>query len=279
MSQSGIPITERKDFLESPRFEELLDRISAFSGDGVIDLSLWGEIALHPQREVLIGMILSRPELSAVVETSGIGWTDRDLRSLAEAASRAAPRKNRMAPLSWIVSLDACDGEVYKRIRGSGYAEAVECARTLMGLFPGSTYVQAVRTKGDEDAIEQFYRSWKEVSPRGGTEIIIQKYDNFCGFLPDLRASDLSPVKRCPCWHLIRDMSILIDGRVPRCREDIAACREGGDLSILGNVFTEPLELIWSRGEGPYREQCGPGGTPEYKGICADCDEYYTYNF
>jgi spiro-SPASM protein len=273
--QYGIPVTERKDFLDPARFEELLDKIAAFSGDGVIDLSLWGELALHPQKELLIGMILSRPELSAVVETSGLGWKPRDLDALAEAAAGAARRKNRMAPLSWIVSLDSADPGIYKKIRGPGYAEAVECARTLMGLFPRDTYVQAVRTKGDEDAVEQFYRSWKEASPRGGAQIIIQKYDNFCGFLPDLRASDLSPVKRRPCWHLIRDMAVLIDGRVPVCKEDVAA---GGD-SILGNVFTEALEVIWSRGEGRYREQCALRGGPVYKGICADCDEYYTYNF
>jgi spiro-SPASM protein len=214
-----------------------------------------------------------------VVETSGIGWKEGELRSLAEAAAKAAPRQNRMAPLSWIVSLDSADNGVYKKIRGPGYAEAVECVRTLMGLFPQDTYVQAVRTKGAEDDIERFYRSWKEIIPRGAARIIIQKYDNFCGFLPDLRASDLSPVKRRPCWHLLRDMSILIDGRVPVCREDIAACGDAGSPAVLGNIFREEPELIWSRGEARYREQCDAGDGPAYKGICTDCDEYYTYNF
>jgi spiro-SPASM protein len=221
-------------------------------------------------------MILSRPELSAVVETSGLGWKSRELASLAEAAAGAARRKNRMAPLSWIVSLDSADPGTYKKIRGPGYAEAAECARTLMELFPRDAYVQAIRTKGAEDDIEQFYRSWKERSPRGGAQIIIQKYDHFCGFLPDRGAADLSPVKRRPCWHLIRDMAILIDGRVPVCKEDIAAQDTG---EVLGNAFTESLELIWSRGESRYREQCALRDGPVYKGICADCDEYYTYNF
>jgi spiro-SPASM protein len=174
-----------------------------------------------------------------------------------------------MAPLSWIVSLDAADSNRYREIRGPGFAEAVECAKTLAALFPKDSYVQAVRVKGAEDDIEQFYRSWKEE----GAQIIIQKYDDFCGALPKLQASDLSPVQRRPCWHLMRDMAILMDGRVPLCRETL----DSGE--ILGNAFTEDLETIWARGEPFYREQCTAAGAIQYRGVCAGCDEYYTYNF
>jgi spiro-SPASM protein len=260
---NGEGITDRKDFLEPGRFTGLLDKIDSFSGDGVIDLSLWGELSLHPQKETLITAILDRPGLSCVIETSGLGWKTAELEALAAAASKAAPRKNRMAPLSWIVSLDAAGSSRYREIRGAGFSEAVECAKTLMSLFPKDSYVQAVRVKGAEDDIEQFYRFWKDL----GAGIIIQKYDDFCGFLPKLQATDLSPVQRRPCWHLMRDMAILIDGKVPRCRETLNA----GET--LGNAFTEDLETIWARGELLYREHF------PYRGPCAECDEYYTYNF
>jgi spiro-SPASM protein len=268
--QFGGSVLERTDFLDPPRFGELLDRIAGFSGDAVIDLSLWGELSLHPRKEELIGMVLDRPELSLVVETSGLGWKPAELTALAEKARGAAARKNRMAPLSWIISLDSLDPGRYREIRGAGYEEAAECAGTLRSLFPGDAYVQAVRVRGFEDDIEAFYRSWKEGAPGDQANIIIQKYDSFCGFLPDLRTSDLSPVKRQPCWHLMRDMPVLMDGTVPRCREAVAA--GSGDW---GNVFTDSLEAVWSRGEKLYREQC----TGVYSGICAGCDEYYTYNF
>jgi spiro-SPASM protein len=252
-------------FMEVPRFEELLDKIEAFSGDAVIDLSLWGELALHPQRLELIRRVLSRPGLSLVIETSGIGWKAAEAELLAEEARKAAPRKNRMAPLSWIISLDTAEGERYREIRGAGFAEAVDWAKRLLPLFPRDLYVQAVRVKGFEDDTEGFYRFWKEA----GAACIIQKYDHFCGVLPDLRAADLSPIERQPCWHLMRDMPVLLDGSVPLCREEPAAGR------LLGNAFTGSLEEIWSRGEGFYREQCAK----TYGGICAGCDEYYTYNF
>jgi spiro-SPASM protein len=275
-SPGGEGITRRRDFLDPAQFEKLLDKISAFSGDAVIDLSLWGEVALHPQKEELLARILERPSLSCVIETSGIGWKKAGLEALAGAARRAAPRRNHMAPLSWIVSLDTADSVRYRDIRGPGYAEAVECAKTLMGLFPKDSYVQAIRVKGAEDDIEQFYRFWKEA----GAQIIIQKYDDFCGLLPKLQASDLSPVKRRPCWHLMRDMAILIDGRTLLCREILAP--GGADFDsgmVLGNAFTENLEDIWARGSIFYREQCTQGDPLHYKGPCAGCDEYYTYNF
>jgi spiro-SPASM protein len=258
-------VTARKDFLDPGRFAALLDGIEEFSGDAAVDLSLWGELSLHPQKAALIAAILERPGLSAVIETSGLGWNRTELEALAEAASRSAPRKNRMASLSWIVSLDTADGGRYREIRGPGFAEAVECAQTLTRLFPGNSYVQALRVKGAEDDIERFYRLWKDA----GANIIIQKYDDFCGALPKLQAADLSPVRRQPCWHLMRDMSILIDGSVPVCREVSAGAE------MLGNAFTENLAAIWDRGAPLYREHCGN----HYRSPCAECDEYYTYNF
>ncbi|MDR1373522.1 MAG: spiro-SPASM protein, partial [Treponema sp.] len=259
----------KEGFMEGSRFGELLDNIEAFSGDAVIDLSLWGELALHPQRLELIRQVLARPGLSLVIESSGIGWKAAEAELLAEEARQAAPRKNRMAPLSWIISLDTADGERYREIRGAGFAGAVDWAQRLLPLFPKDLYVQAVRVKGFEDDTERFYRFWKEA----GANCIIQKYDYFCGILPDLRTADLSPIERQPCWHLIRDMPVLLDGSVPRCRED-PACLAGPGC-LLGNVFTHSLEEIWSRGDIFYREQCAK----TYGGICADCDEYYTYNF
>jgi spiro-SPASM protein len=274
-------IRERKDFLDPEIFGALLDKICAFSGDAVIDLSLWGELGLHPRKNRLIRMVLDRPELALVIETSGLGWRSGEAETLAEAAAGAAAlpeRINPLPPLSWIVSLDAFDPRRYGELRGPGFPEAAEFAKRLLGLFPGDAYVQALRTAGDEDEVEKFYRFWKEAAPGGNANIIIQKYDDFCGYLPKKQASDISPVQRRPCWHLIRDMNILIDGTVPLCREELSAFEGKG--RILGNAFSESLETIWSRGGEYYRFQCPePGKKPEYAGLCAGCDEYYTYNF
>ncbi|MCL2602542.1 MAG: spiro-SPASM protein [Treponema sp.] len=266
-----------KDFMPKDDFINLLDTIQEFSGDAVISFSLWGEAALHPEKIALIEAVLSRPALSLVIETSGLGWKDGELQALSRAARAAAPRVNRQPPLSWIVSLDAQAPERYKEIRGAGFAEARACAATLLELFPASAYVQALRVKGFEDDIEQFYRYWKAQAPdrKDNAHIIIQKYDDFSGALDKLQASDLSPIQRRECWHIQRDVTILLDGSVSCCREDVGALKGSSSKLLWGNVFRETLSTIWKRGEAVFAEHCAG----EYKGICADCDEYYTYNF
>ena len=271
----GGPVTARKDFMPKVSFALLLDKIADLSGDAVISLSLWGELSLHPEKIELIEMVLSRPALSLIVETSGIGWKDNELEALALAASKAAPGKNYMAPLSWIVSLDAHDPARYMEVRGPHFQDAQACAAKLLSLFPNDAYVQAVRVKGFEDDIERFYRSWKEKGRPDGSHIIIQKYDDFSGALPKMQASDLSPVKRRACWHIQRDMNILLDGTVPCCREDLGVLRGKGEKAVWGNAFDEDLSAIWERGAALYLEHCNLN----YSGICAGCDEYYTYNF
>jgi spiro-SPASM protein len=266
----------RGDFMDTGRFEQLLEKITAFSGDAVIDLSLWGELSLHPEKIRLIEAVLSHPELALIIETSGLGWKAEELEKCAEIARNARTGKTALSPLSWIVSLDTADPKRYAQIRGAGFAEAYICANRLFSLFHKDCYVQAVRVKGEEDDTEKFYRYWKDLK-FNDANIIIQKYDCFCGSLEKKQASDISPVIRQPCWHIMRDMPVLIDGTVPLCREDLALLKEPNSKNgiLIGNVFSDSLESVWQNTEKYYREQC----EKKYSGLCENCDEYYTFNF
>ena len=263
----------QKDFMDMEKFETLLDKIIDFSGDAVIDLSLWGELSLHPQKDKLIEAVVKRKELALIIETSGIGWNDDELENYARLCGGQTARENPQPPLSWIVSLDTSDSKKYAELRGNGFAEAEACAKKLFSLFPKDCYVQAVRVKGSEDDTEKFYRYWKEIAPNGEKNIIIQKFDDYCGALEKKQASDISPVIRQCCRHIMRDMPVLTDGTVPLCKEDMSVFKNGE--RVLGNVFTDSLEDIWRKGEKHFKEQC----KKNYPDICADCDEYYTYNF
>jgi spiro-SPASM protein len=143
--------------------------------------------------------------------------------------------------------------------------EALSFIETVSDYFPGKVYVQAVRMKDNEEDLEMLYKNWKNRKQ----ELIIQKYDHFCHKLPDKRVTDLSPVKRMPCWHIKRDMNILLNGDVPLCREDL------DKKFLLGNIFKQDLKEIWMSGFKIYQSHL----EDNYNELCAGCDEYYTYNF
>jgi spiro-SPASM protein len=252
----GGNILAKSGFMPVETFSRLVRKISDFAGDAVIDISLWGEPALHPQAADVITAALDVPGIDLVIETSGIGW-EKGIFQRLRAAREKQPR--------WIVSLDASNEATYRRLRGEGFTEALRTAEELLAVFPDRTWVQAVRMQENEEDLEVFYRTWKARTEN----VIIQKYDSFSGFLPDRSVADLSPLKRFACWHLKRDMAILLDGTVPLCKEDLRTSVK------LGNALVDDLSAVWESARGIYRSHL----SGEYPGICAACDEYYTYNF
>lgn len=255
-------LLESRERMDIVPFGRLIDEVSAYCDDAVIGLGLFGEPAFHPRIGDFIRRVLEKPSLGLVIETSGIGWDKEVLRELSKEGKRQEKQYDRY---TWIVSLDSPDQEVYNALRGDGYYEALETARLLMKLFPGRVWVQAVRMNENEETLEGFYRDWKNETEN----VIIQKYDSFCGFLKDRKVADLSPVIRFPCWHVKRDISVLLDGTVPLCREDVRGAY------CLGNIFAEGIEAVWERGKKYYEEHVREA----YNDLCKVCDEYYTYNF
>jgi len=273
----GGDVLTRRDFMPRERFSALISAIASFCGDAVVSLSLWGEPALHPGIEGLIDDVLGHEGLSLIVETSGIGWKHEALVRLAE----RWPQR-----LHWVVSLDSPEPELYARLRGPGFEEARATALSLVQLFPSTAYVQILRTLDNEEALEDFWRGWKKVTEN----VIVQKYSTCAGLLPQRKVTDLSPLVRRPCWHLKRDLSVLIDGRVPLCRDCVR------NEAILGSLFSDAagsegaapagaaacdaasigsrLAAVWQAGEDYHRLHVAG----DYPAPCKACDEYYTYN-
>jgi spiro-SPASM protein len=122
-----------------------------------------------------------------------------------------------------------------------------------------------VRMDDNENEMLAFYDRWEA----DGAQIIIQKYNSYCGLLPARSHADLRPLDRQPCWHLMRDLVVLNNGDVPRCKQDINAS------FLLGNIHNLSVEEIWRGNERVYLDHCK--GT--YDALCETCDEYYTFNF
>ncbi len=242
--------------MELASFREILAKLEEFSQDCVINLGFRGEASLHPGAGDIIAAVLERPLFRVLIETSGLGWTDVLLDRIGSMDTER---------ISWIIALDSSDPQIYRSLRGEGMGRAETFARNMLNLYPERVWVQAVRLKDAEDPLEAFYRKWKEISP----QVIIQKYDDFCGHLPSRKVTDLSPLERFPCWHLKRDLPVLLDGTVLLCREDLKMERVGG------NIFTDSINNIWKAGEDLFNDHTAGN----YPSICERCDEYYTFNF
>lgn len=264
---------ENGSFMPLEKFSALVDEISDFSEKSVISLSCWGEPLLHLQFTDFVKTVVSKSGLSVLIETDGHLVTEELCKKIKSICDEAASGDGGFADGSfgkiiWIVTLDAFTEETYKRLRVANaphvaevtLANASKSVAILSKYFAGNVYPQMTRLDTNEHELESFYRFWSDKNSPSGGKIIIQKYDSFCGILPDRKPADLSPIGRKPCWHLRRDMNILCDGNVPRCHEFYSS-------NIVGNVFEESVEQVWKKMNLTEIEEC------------KKCDEYYTYNF
>lgn len=256
--------------MDLSKFETIIKKIADYSSEAVVSLSFWGEPALNSRIVDFVKTVLKYPGLSVFIETSGVGWKIGDIESIAILAQNASPRTNGHSPVEFVVSLDATNQTEYEVLhKDADYSEVLSVTEKLIELFSSSVWPQFVRLNETEDYLENFYRFWKEKLGR----VLIQKYDDFCKQLPDKKPTDLSPLVRNPCWHIKRDMNILLDGTVIPCRELIK--KEDINKFSFGNIFEAEICDLWKKGEALYKQHI----LKQYPLPCGKCDEYYTFNF
>ena len=238
--------------MAAERFASIIAEVEHFSPGSVYSIGAWGEPGLH---SAVLELVEAAADVPLVIETSGVGWDPAVLERILA----------RDQDLTWIVHLDAIEEGTYRRVRGDGFTEAMRFTERLFSAAPAKAYVQTVRYTDLESHTEAFYRFWHERTEN----IIVQKYDPVCGVLEDKRVTDVSPVHRFPCWHLKRDLMVMVDGTVPRCREDIYR------KHAVGNIFSDGIEAVWDALDPVHRAHA----RGEYPAICVQCDEYYTFNF
>lgn len=279
---SYCPYSEKDcsvEHMNAADFSVLVKKINDFNPNAVVGISLWGESVLNPEFEKIVSEVLKYENLSVLIETSGFTpelLSDSSFEAKLESIHKLCSKtengiktlENGYPEIMWIVSVDSMSDSVYEKLHpGLKRDNALKTVSLLEKYFSGSVYPQFLRLNENEDELESFYRTFKESSYISHGKFLIQKYDNFAGLLADCKPADLSPVDRLPCWHLRRDMNILINGDVVKCRECLSA-------ETIGNVFNESLEDIWNKND-LLKEHI----TKNYCKRCLNCDEYYTFNF
>lgn len=269
-----ISSNKENSFFDYEKLCKLIDQISSFSEDAVISLSAWGECFYHKDLVKIIEKILSYDKLCVFLETEGLLIDENVLCELSKIVkkTRFIENSNNFSRLMIAVKLDSFTCETYKKIHKNStdedFSKVIQNIEILTKYFPNLIYPQFVRMNENEDEIESFYRYWNEKQNCTGGNFIIQKYNDFSGILPQSKPADLSPLERNPCWHLRRDMTILLNGDVPLCYNCVCS-------NIIGNVFESSLEEIWKKSDEILKNQV----EGKYLDLCRKCDEYYTFNF
>jgi len=261
-------LTQEKHLLSRGNF----DRVKAYIAEGMGDTSVCasglGEPLEHPDAVQYLSELLEAPEIRYVfVETNGI-----QLEKILPLAEHKAAGKLRV-----IVLLNAL--EKYADYSGAP-AAMLEKIKTNMraltqalqhaGKNPQEiVYLQAFKVEENETEIDSLYALAEEL----GASFLFQKYNRYAGLMPERRVSDMTPLERYACWHLRRDLFIRANGDIAFCKQTINQSKN----SARGNLGVNKLTDLWAKQRADF--------TANYRGKypahlpCANCDEYFTFNF
>ena len=237
-------------------YRRCVDELSSFTDHYYVVFSSLGEPMLHPDIRTLVEYTLGKSGVDIIIESDGHLFTPDFSDFLASLKS---------SRVHVIFDVDAVQEETYTKLHGGNLRRVERNIRYLLSKHPDNVYVQMVRMDENEEEMLSFYDQWES----DGAQVIIQKYNTYCGTLPERSHADLRPLLRHPCWHLMRDLVVFHNGDVPRCKQDI-----NGQYS-LGNIQKQAIQEIWQGNEALYLQHCAA----TYDTFCDGCDEYYTFNF
>jgi spiro-SPASM protein len=253
---SPLPFLKREaGDMPLERYETVLDALAELSDDVTVSLSYLGEPLLHPRIREVVERGLAREGVGLILETDG---------TLFDPAFSDFVAGLKSDRLSVIFDLDAVQDGTYAAVRGKPLRNAERNIRYLLGRGVKNVYAQLVRMDLNEGEMLPFLQQWE----KEGAKVIIQKYNSFIGTLPDRARYDLRPLERMPCWHLLRDVVVFRDGRVPRCKQDLNGAFD------FGRIPEDGAETVWEKGLPHYLEHCGG----RYDESCSNCDEFFTFN-
>ncbi len=257
--------------MEYKTFSSILQGMREFALPYTLCLSGSGEPMEHPEFYSIMEASVNENLLEQlIIETNGISG-DANFKSF---ISKPENSKIRV-----IINNNGIDKESYIRYhKADAFDSVLKNIQSLGELNSGGerVYIQIMKiNETDEFAkendiksyLDKYYDFWEGQK----VPIILQKQNTYFGRIPDRRYSDLSPVKRTPCWHLQRDLYILSDGTASFCKQDI----DGEDSH--GNIKNMPISEIWNRQRKAFIDEFN-GHFPS-KPDCKNCDEWYTFNF
>jgi radical SAM protein with 4Fe4S-binding SPASM domain len=199
--------------------------------------------------------------ISAInIETDLLQATADDIRRLANCGADVIS-----------VHFPAATSATYAEVMGiDGFSRVLENVTQLeeqvklAGL--GTPLIAVVFTKLAVNLAEMelWYDYWIR---RLGHAVIVGPSD-FAGQIPDLAVADMAPSVRRACSRLSSRMTVLSDGRVVSCEQDVLG------KQTMGIIGQTPIQEIWRQSFGSLR-QCHQKSDWASKPLCGSCREWH----
>jgi hypothetical protein len=236
---------------------------------------LFAELAASDDIRVTLGGV-GDPLLSPEVFEIIIGAADLGISSIHIETDLLAPegaiKQLAAAPIDVVsVQVPAFTSQTYAAVMGiDAYVRVLDNVRVFLlerqRLGRGTpllvpTFVKCAANLAE---MEQWYDQWLRAL---GTAVITGA-SSCGGQIPDVSVADMSPPRRRPCARLSSRMTVLCDGRVVSCEQDIAG------KQALGEVGRTPMTQIWRERFGDLRREHQVGkyiGLP----VCNPCTEWH----
>lgn len=169
------------------------------------------------------------------------------------------------------VHLPAATAATYQAVMGvDGIKAVVENIRLFVerrrALGRGTPLLVPAFTKCQLNLaeMEPWYDHWLRVL---GTAVIIGPSD-YAKQIPDVAVADMTPPRRKACARIASRMTVLCDGRVVSCEQDVLGAKP------LGRVGEQPIEEIWRKSFGALRADHARGEWNKH-GLCSACREWH----
>ncbi len=165
------------------------------------------------------------------------------------------------------VHLPATTGRTYAAVMGTDAAAAVvDRLRGLHAAARGTPLVVPTFTKCSANLAEM--DAWYDYWARQVGHAVVVGPTTFNGRLADVGVADMAPPQRRPCHRLASRLTVLSDGRVVSCEQDVLGEQP------MGRVGERPITDIW-RDRFASLRSCHAAGRWDEQPLCGGCREWH----
>jgi radical SAM protein with 4Fe4S-binding SPASM domain len=200
----------------------------------------------------------SEASLSIHVETDFLG------------ASAASIARLAAAPVDVVsVHLPALGPRTYELVMGTaGYEQVMEAIRQFLAARKGRSVpiLVPVFTKCRQNMAEM--EAWYDQWLRSVSCAVIRGPSDCGGQIPDVSVADMAPPRRKACTRLSSRMTVLCDGRIVSCEEDVLG------RQVMGEIGRDPLQETWQKRFAVLRTDHREARWNEHP-VCENCREWH----